>query len=641
MSVLLNQSNITNPLLNGTTYILTENVTVTAPLTFSGSGTGVIFDGSGYVITVVNQSAWTGLVGVQPITVQNLGVDTSGSTLYNDLVNFGDDAPGWIFNAYSTGSASRCYSIGPIVQYGGGIFGAHSSGPATNCYSVGAVGFGAGGIFGNRSTGSATSCFSVGSIGTNAGGIFGTVAVSGTATNCYSTGDMASGAGGIFAIQAQTSTATNCHSSGIIGEPSSGNAGGIFGYNSFSPSVINCYTSGVINPNSDSLVGFSFNPGTPTVTNSGHTVGWDNASANTYLTGYPGTGSPIWAILVAGRPYILITNPPPNNPIIGTAVAGIDSAIVNWTRGTVLLSPVYQYRVTATPGGGVTIVNAPDLSANVTGLTAGTPYTFSVVATDALANQSSPSAASNSVIPFSLTTTTLPPTTTTTLPPTTTTTLPPTTTTTLPPTTTTLPPTTTTTLPPTTTTTTTMAPSQFTVTGMAVPTELGSVRVEWTRNPDAFLYITTCSQSQSEISTVITTVTYRDLVPGSTHVFTVYAFNQAGTILAIGYSSPFTLPTLPGLMGSFSASAGIASAIVSWTVPTNGGVPLTGYTLTLRYDGFLIPVSPVVSLTAAAGTTLTVTIPGLQSGIYYTVTGVAANSFGQGPVTNRVGVIPV
>lgn len=89
--------------------------------------------------------------------------------------------------------------------------------------------------------------------------------------------------------------------------------------------------------------------------------------------------------------------PPPPTTII--AFAGNSSATVTWTApATDGGSPLTGFTVTSSPGGVMLTVGPTKGSAVLTGLTNGTPYTFTVVATNSIGN-SAPSVASNSVTP--------------------------------------------------------------------------------------------------------------------------------------------------------------------------------------------------------------------------------------------------
>jgi hypothetical protein len=235
-------------LLDNTTYVMTTNMTRSTEFTLASgnTGAGIHWNGNLFKVTVTKQD-WTGLfpAAPAPINVWNLSIDTTTGTLVH--------LAGWIFSGISVGSATNCYSTGDIGDNNantncGGIFGAGSSGTATNCYSTGAIGVYGGGIFGNNSSGTATNCYSTGAIDLLAGGIFGAIA-SGTAKNCYSTGF-----------------------TGAM------NSGPIFGDNSSAIDI-----------------------------SSGGSIGWNDASANTYLTGTPnaqGLGA-VWNSSAPNTPYTL------------------------------------------------------------------------------------------------------------------------------------------------------------------------------------------------------------------------------------------------------------------------------------------------------------------------------------------------
>jgi hypothetical protein len=88
----------------------------------------------------------------------------------------------------------------------------------------------------------------------------------------------------------------------------------------------------------------------------------------------------------------------PGAPAIGTAIAGVGQATVNFTppasNGG---SPITQYTATSSPGGFMATGTTSPLT--VKGLTTGTSYTFTVTATNSI-DTGPPSSASNSVTPF-------------------------------------------------------------------------------------------------------------------------------------------------------------------------------------------------------------------------------------------------
>jgi len=179
-------------------------------------------------------------------------------------------------------------------------------------------------------------------------------------------------------------------------------------------------------------------PGTPTATagNGSATVSWTapvggDATASYTVTSAPGgqtctvsapTTSCVVSGLTNGTPYtftVVATNTggdsspsassnsvTPVDDVSGapgtpTATPGNGSATVNWTAPTTGGAPV-SYTVTSAPGGHTCTVSAPTTSCVVSGLTNGTPYTFTVVATNA-GGDSSPSSASSSATPKSAT----------------------------------------------------------------------------------------------------------------------------------------------------------------------------------------------------------------------------------------------
>ena len=89
----------------------------------------------------------------------------------------------------------------------------------------------------------------------------------------------------------------------------------------------------------------------------------------------------------------------PGTPEAPTATAGDGQASVSWTApGSDGGSAITDYTVTSSPGGFMCTKAAPPLTCDVAGLTNGTPYTFTVVATNAIGD-SDPSDPSNEVTP--------------------------------------------------------------------------------------------------------------------------------------------------------------------------------------------------------------------------------------------------
>jgi hypothetical protein len=97
-------------------------------------------------------------------------------------------------------------------------------------------------------------------------------------------------------------------------------------------------------------------------------------------------------------------------------------------------------------------------------------------------------------------------------------------------------------------------------------------------------------------------------------------------VLKAGESGP---PTVPGAPTAVVATAGNASATVSWTPPPTGNSPITNYTVT-PYIGSAAQTPTTVSGSPPAPSA---TIGGLTNGIAYTFTVSATNAIGTGPTS--------
>jgi len=99
-------------------------------------------------------------------------------------------------------------------------------------------------------------------------------------------------------------------------------------------------------------------------------------------------------------------------------------------------------------------------------------------------------------------------------------------------------------------------------------------------------------------------------------------FDDVATLTpSTAFIGPVTAsPTVPAAPTAVSAVAGDGQATVSWTAPSDGGSPITGYTVTSS------PGSIVMNTGASP-----VTVTGLTDGVAYTFTVTATNSVGTGP----------
>ena len=128
-----------------------------------------------------------------------------------------------------------------------------------------------------------------------------------------------------------------------------------------------------------------------------------NLTAITYSQGATGWDSPPRTFTPSTGPTGSVTAEaaaaPPATPAAPTATAGDSQASVTWTKPADGGSTITGYTVTSAPDGNTcTTSDADTLTCDVTGLTNGTAYTFSVTATNGVGT-SAASAASSSVTP--------------------------------------------------------------------------------------------------------------------------------------------------------------------------------------------------------------------------------------------------
>ena len=174
------------------------------------------------------------------------------------------------------------------------------------------------------------------------------------------------------------------------------------------------------------------------------------------------------------------------------------------------------------------------------------------------------------------------------------------------------------------------------------PSDGGSAITSYTLTP----YVGTTAQASKVVSgsPPVTSTTVTGLTNGTSYTFRVSATNSVGTGPDSAASNAVTPvgPTAPAAPTGVSAVAGNAAATVSWTAPSNGGSPITGYTVT-PYDGLTAKTPATVS-----GSVTSTTVTGLTNGTAYTFRVSATNGVGTGPdsaasnaVTPNAPVAPV
>jgi large repetitive protein len=120
------------------------------------------------------------------------------------------------------------------------------------------------------------------------------------------------------------------------------------------------------------------------------------------------------------------------------------------------------------------------------------------------------------------------------------------------------------------------------------------------------------------------TWTVTGLTNGSMYTFKITAANSRGTGPAGSTTIKVGSPTVPGVPTGLHATAGKASATVSWTGPANGSATITAYVVTPYKAG--VAQTPIVFNSNAT----TETVTGLTSGRSYTFKVAARSGAGTG-----------
>ena len=274
----------------------------------------------------------------------------------------------------------------------------------------------------------------------------------------------------------------------------------------------------------------------------------------------------------AGADPIAKPNAPAN--LQAAYTNGNSYVTLSWNTPTEGNPPSYTYVVTAVPGAETCTTGS--LSCEVTNLTPGTSYKFSVTAGNA-AGTSAASASTTEVL-------------------------------------------------------ITQVPGA--VTNLSTQYTPGSttLSVSWgvpsTGYPAPSSYQVTEEPSGSVISTSNTDYTYSDLTPGTTVTISVVAVNVAGKGTS-SLTQPVTIGGPPGAVGSPTASyvSGTPGVTVSWSAPA------TGYPVPSKY---VVTASPGGKTCVTTTTTCVVT--GLSAGVTYDFSIVATNTYGSGPsaTTNAI-----
>jgi hypothetical protein len=278
-------------------------------------------------------------------------------------------------------------------------------------------------------------------------------------------------------------------------------------------------------------------------------------AANTLGSG--AVSAPSNEVVPAGRPG-QVARP--------TAVRGNASATVTWSAPSGNGAVVTGYTVTAAPGGRTASVAGDATTATVDGLTNGTAYTFSVVATN-VAGDSTPSQPSAAVTPAAV-------------------------------------------------------PQR--VTGVAATRGDRAATVTWDvasgngSSVTAYAVKAAPGGRQVVVAGTTTAAVVDGLDNGTAYTFTVLATNALGDGPASTPSSAITPAGVPSTVARPGAVGGDASAVVTWSAADGNGAPVERYTV----------LSSPAGGACATATELTCTVTGLTNGTAYTFTVIATNDVG-------------
>mgnify|MGYP003586652343 FL=1 len=311
-------------------------------------------------------------------------------------------------------------------------------------------------------------------------------------------------------------------------------------------------------------------------------IGLTNGTTYTFTataTGSTGTSvaSPASNTLLVGR------RPFKPAKFLATAAVG-GEATLNWTAGATGGLPLTGFKVTSATGAPGCTTDATATSCKITGLTPGTKYNWSLVAVNEAG--SSDAALSNTITAIKAG----------------------------------RPDT------PTVVSSERVGDGQVKVTVQTgkdngAPITSVVVRVDGLRADGNFTRVPTRSCSMTPPATTCTIV---GLTNGMTYRFVATASNATGTTPESAPAATIVaawVPSRPQTVNVYAIGGG--SLQTTWAVPaTNGGMPVTGYTVTLD------------SGQTCTTTGLQCTIDGLTPGKKYTVTMTAANEVGKSPVTS-------
>ena len=274
---------------------------------------------------------------------------------------------------------------------------------------------------------------------------------------------------------------------------------------------------------------------------------------------------------------------PPGAPTGVTASAGNGQATISWTTpASAGSSAITSYTVTASPGGRTCTVNAPATTCTISGLTNGTAYTFTVVASNNVGT-SDPSSASNSVTPAA---------------------------------------------GPSAPDRAQVTPGNHSATiNWKAPVDGATpIRYVVTMNPGG----RTCTVDLVLHPSAALTCTFTGLTNGVNYSFTIAAFTANGMSASdTVYATPAAVPTKPSAPRGVKFRGSVAGVgTVTWKVSgSNGGSPITKYVVYVT--GTRYAKSCTVNMAANPNAALTCSVSGLKPKRFYNFRVKAVNAYGQ------------
>ena len=278
----------------------------------------------------------------------------------------------------------------------------------------------------------------------------------------------------------------------------------------------------------------------------------------------------------------VVTTNIPGVPTSVFATAGLASAVVTWTAPTTGAA-VSSYTVSSSPAGYT--CTSSSTTCTVSGLNAGTSYTFSVIASNSYGT-SLASTASNAVTPSS-----------------------------------------------------TVPGAPTYVTAVAGNS---SATVSWgaaaANGSPVTIYFVTSTPSGQSCSTSATSCVVTSLVNGTPYTFRVIATNLVGSgVASVGSNAVTPNTPVPNAPTNVVATAGNAKIVVTWTASTTSGSAVTGYSVQIAHTVGLSSVSTSCTTTTAKSCTFTKLINGTS----YVITVLATSATGNSPSAPSITAMPV